>query len=323
MLHYNWLDEAHKAGTVKVLQDAAALATLRDTEVQRQISVLKTPQFWSYVGSSARWRNSFEGEKDMDTGKNKEKEHIGQNERIGHCIFVNEFEHTCTKFCNMNAEGSLGRKRVEQLLVKRLNKNAKMPVRGTVGSAGYDLSSADNVVIPGKSRAVVKTGLAIAIPSGTYATIAPRSGLAVKRSIDVGAGVVDADYRGEVGVVLINNSDDEFRVQQGDRIAQLLLEKIATPAVEEVEALDDTVRGAGGFGSTGMQPSPVDQVNPGTSSTDQDQDAQTKSKMQSVRVKIVKRLEGSNKPHVLNQTTATRQRSFVSVKAIKKLAKAD
>ena len=98
------------------------------------------------------------------------------------------------------------------MLVKRLNKNAVLPVRGTSGSAGYDLSSADNVIIPRKTKAVVKTRLAIALPSGTYARIAPRSGLTVKQSIDVGVGVVDANYRVEVDVVLINNSDDEFRV---------------------------------------------------------------------------------------------------------------
>ena len=98
----------------------------------------------------------------------------------------------------------------------------------------------------------MKTGLSISFPAGLYARIAPRSGLALKKFIDVGVGVVDADYRGEVGVVLFNHGDQDFEVKMGDRIAQLILEKISTPEVEEVSRLDSTVRGSGGFGSTGM-----------------------------------------------------------------------
>lgn len=82
--------------------------------------------------------------------------------------------------------------------------------------------------------------------------VAPRSGLTWKHSIDVGAGVIDGDYRGPVGVILFNHSDIEFQVNVGDRIAQLILEKIMTPDVTEVDDLDDTVRGVGGFGSTGV-----------------------------------------------------------------------
>ena len=90
----------------------------------------------------------------------------------------------------------------------------------------------------------MKTGLSISFPPGLYARIAPRSGLALKRFIDVGAGVVDADYRGEVGVVLFNHGDQDFEVKMGDRIAQLILERIDTPPVEEVQGLDSTVRGS-------------------------------------------------------------------------------
>lgn len=82
--------------------------------------------------------------------------------------------------------------------------------------------------------------------------VAPRSGLAWKHSIDVGAGVVDADYRGPVGVILFNHSDVDFAVKPGDRVAQMVIERIATPDVAEVDDLDDTVRGEGGFGSTGV-----------------------------------------------------------------------
>ena len=98
----------------------------------------------------------------------------------------------------------------------------------------------------------------MAILVDPYAHIAQPSRLPVKRYIDVEMGVVDADYCGELGVILIDNSDDELRVQQGDQIAQLILEKISTLAVEEVSALDDTGRGAIGFGSIGMQSGPID-----------------------------------------------------------------
>ena len=138
------------------------------------------------------------------------------------------------------------------LQVQRLNTNAQLPVRATSGSAGYDLTSCEDKTIPARGRGLVATGLKIAIPLNTYARIAPRSGLAVKNGIDVGAGVVDSDYRGSVGVVLFNHSDEPFDIKKGDRIAQLILEYIVTPSVVELEVLDDTTRGQGGFGSTGV-----------------------------------------------------------------------
>ncbi|CAB9498032.1 5'-triphosphate nucleotidohydrolase [Seminavis robusta] len=139
-----------------------------------------------------------------------------------------------------------------RLLVKRLTDNAILPVRKSPLAAGYDLSSSENKTIPSGGTVLVKTGLSIACPAGTYGRVAPRSGLAYKYSIDVGAGVVDADYRGEVGVILFNFGKKDFEVKEGDRIAQLVLEKIALADVEEVQDLDETVRGAGGFGSTGV-----------------------------------------------------------------------
>lgn len=137
------------------------------------------------------------------------------------------------------------------LLVKRLSQNATLPTRATAASAGYDLYSAVEMVVPAKGKAVVPTDLAIAVPEGCYGRVAPRSGLAVKHFLDCGAGVIDADYRGNVGVVLFNFSDTDFVVKPKERIAQLVLERIMTPAVKEVEDLDDTARGSGGFGSTG------------------------------------------------------------------------
>jgi deoxyuridine 5'-triphosphate nucleotidohydrolase len=138
------------------------------------------------------------------------------------------------------------------LQVKKLRPEAILPTRGSEWSAGYDLSSAEHLTIAAGARAVVKTALAIACPSGTYGRVAPRSGLTVKHGIHVGAGVIDADYRGEVGVVLFNLGDADFVIAPGDRIAQLVLEQIVLAPVTEVEELDATVRGAGGFGSTGV-----------------------------------------------------------------------
>ena len=112
--------------------------------------------------------------------------------------------------------------------------------------------SAHDCVVPARGKELVKTDLSIAIPLGTYARVAPRSGLAWKKFIDVGAGVVDYDYRGNVGVILFNHGDEDFEVKKGDRVAQLILEQILTPEVVECDDLDDTARGAGGFGSTGV-----------------------------------------------------------------------
>ncbi|CDH53381.1 dutpase putaive [Lichtheimia corymbifera JMRC:FSU:9682] len=140
-----------------------------------------------------------------------------------------------------------------RLAVKRLSENAKLPTRGSAIAAGYDLYSAANTVIPAQGKVIVPTDLSIAVPEGCYGRIAPRSGLASKHFLDTGAGVIDADYRGPVGVLMFNFATTDYEVKQGDRIAQLILERIYTPEVVEVNELDDTERGAGGFGSTGRQ----------------------------------------------------------------------
>ncbi|XP_008068153.2 deoxyuridine 5'-triphosphate nucleotidohydrolase, mitochondrial isoform X1 [Carlito syrichta] len=138
-----------------------------------------------------------------------------------------------------------------QLRFARLSEHASAPTRGSARAAGYDLYSAYDYTIPPMEKALVKTDIQIALPSGCYGRVAPRSGLAAKHFIDVGAGVIDEDYRGNVGVVLFNFGKEEFEVKKGDRIAQLICERIFYPEIEEVQVLDDTERGAGGFGSTG------------------------------------------------------------------------
>ena len=136
--------------------------------------------------------------------------------------------------------------------VKTLSATAALPVRGSPHAAGYDLSASAAAVIPRRGRALVKTDLSVALPEGTYGRIAPRSGLAWKHFLDTGAGVIDQDYRGEVKVLLFNHDDQDFEVRVCDRVAQLILEKIATPEVTLVDDLDATDREQGGFGSTGV-----------------------------------------------------------------------
>lgn len=146
------------------------------------------------------------------------------------------------------------------LRVRRLHPKATLPSRGSMQAAGYDLSAclpgeggdAASITLAPGQRCAVPTALTIAIPIDTYARVAPRSGLAFKAGIDVMAGVVDADYRGEVKVILVNLGDTPFTINHGDRIAQLILERIVTPGVEEVQDLDATERGSDGFGSTGV-----------------------------------------------------------------------
>ena len=137
------------------------------------------------------------------------------------------------------------------LRVKKLTQDATLPTRGSGGAVGYDLYSTEEVVVPPTHRALVGTGIAIVLPVGVYGRVAPRSGLAVKYGIQVGAGVIDPDYTGEIKVVLFNHGDKDFEVKKGDRVAQLILERCETPEVEEVGAVEETERGAGGFGSTG------------------------------------------------------------------------
>jgi len=136
--------------------------------------------------------------------------------------------------------------------VKLLSFDAKVPTRATEFSAGLDLSSIEDTVVPANKWIAIPTGISIQIPKDCYARIAPRSGLAFKHGIQVGAGVVDSDYLGEIKVILFNHGSSDFEVKKGDRIAQLIFEKIYTDYFIEVEELDDTVRGEGGFGSTGV-----------------------------------------------------------------------
>ena len=136
--------------------------------------------------------------------------------------------------------------------VQRLTQNAIIPTLGSSLAAGYDLYSNEAVTIGAGSHGLVGLGISVRLPDGTYGRVAPRSGLAVKRGIAVGAGVIDPDYTGEVKVVLFNHGKHDFEINEGDRIAQLILERCETLPIRELESLEETDRGSGGFGSTGV-----------------------------------------------------------------------
>lgn len=177
------------------------------------------------------------------------------------------------------------------LQIKLLSPSARAPTRGSAFSAGYDLYASQDAVVPRRGKVLIETDISIAVPAETCTflpfestigqkersmlmrdtdgRVAPRSGLAAKHSIDVGAGVIDADYRGPLKVLLFNLGEEDFAVKAGDRVAQLIIERVSlisgrlvlgrqltqvqiyTPEVVVVEQLPDSVRGAGGFGSTG------------------------------------------------------------------------
>jgi dUTP pyrophosphatase len=136
----------------------------------------------------------------------------------------------------------------------RLREDARAPVQAHPGDAGYDLFAAEGTRIEPGRRASVGTGVAVAIPDGRAGLVLPRSGLAARHGITLAnaPGLIDSGYRGELRVLLLNTDPDEaFEVAVGDRIAQLVLVSFEAPALEEVAELDETARGAGGFGSSG------------------------------------------------------------------------
>ena len=144
-----------------------------------------------------------------------------------------------------------------KILIKRLSKEVSLPKYETKGSSGMDLAANIETNInldPGKS-AIIPTGLMVAIPEGFEIQIRPRSGLAAKKNISVlnTPGTIDADYRGEIKVILINLSNNKFVIEKGLRIAQMVVCPVIKAHLEEVDELNDTFRGEGGFGSTGTK----------------------------------------------------------------------
>jgi dUTP pyrophosphatase len=142
-----------------------------------------------------------------------------------------------------------------KLRILRLSngKDLPLPSYATTGSAGLDLRAAEALTLKPGARALVPTGIAIALPAGFEAQVRPRSGLAVKHGVTVlnSPGTIDADYRGEIKVPLINHGSEDFVIARGDRIAQMVVAPVTMAELAEVDALDETARGGGGFGSSG------------------------------------------------------------------------
>lgn len=134
-----------------------------------------------------------------------------------------------------------------------MTENAFPPHKSSQLAAGFDLRSAYNTIVPRRNRSLVHTDLSFVFPENCYGRLAPRSGLALHHFIDVGAGVIDRDYTGGVSAILYNHSDVDFVINRGDRICQLICEKICYPLLCETDRLDDTERGSSGFGSSGLK----------------------------------------------------------------------
>ena len=142
------------------------------------------------------------------------------------------------------------------IAVKRLDNAGDLPLPSyeTEGSAGMDVRAAESLVVAPGKRELVATGLAFAIPQGYEIQVRPRSGLALKKGIGVpnSPGTIDSDYRGELKIILINHGEDDFIIERGDRIAQIVVAPVQRGIMVEVGDLDETDRGSGGFGSTGI-----------------------------------------------------------------------
>ena len=302
LLQGDWLEDHVKAGIVTVLAGEQALQIMNETEVKRKISILKCPKFWRAAeGAANSWTNSFRGRVEWGFLYNTECTLCkNKNECNDFC----KHKTPCKLYVIKNDEGD------EVVKIKRLNVNAKLPVRGTEGAAGYDLSAAQAAVVPAHGKCLVKTGLAMAIPPRCYGRVAPRSGLALKKFIDVGAGAIDADYRGEIGVVLFNFGKEDFVVNMGDRIAQLIFEKIKTPTIKESDEIGETDRGAKGYGSTGDGITKLDQQAA--------QDPNSVNKNSRSEMMLTTMDKGATE-----RTPCSQSRQIISARQIQKLAKGD
>ena len=139
-----------------------------------------------------------------------------------------------------------------QLKIKKIHSDAVIPKYAHEGDAGFDLVSVENCLISPGNKIIVSTGLKMEIPKGFFGSIRDRSGLAAKKAIHVLAGVIDSHYRGEIKIVLINLGNENFEINKGDRIAQMIIQPCENCNIEEVQNIDETERGESGFGSTGI-----------------------------------------------------------------------
>ena len=139
-----------------------------------------------------------------------------------------------------------------EIKIKRLDQDLELPSFAYEGDAAFDMRSREDIIIAPGEMKLIKTGLAMAIPKGFRGIIKDRSGLAAKHGLETSAGVIDAGYRGEIGIVMRNHGRAEFAVEKGMRIAQMKIEEVPAMSIVEVDDLDDSHRGEGGFGSSGL-----------------------------------------------------------------------
>jgi dUTP pyrophosphatase len=140
-----------------------------------------------------------------------------------------------------------------KIQIKKINSEAKNPIYANKGDAGMDLYSVEDLIVEPGKRIACGTGIIMAIPTGYVGLIWDKSGVAFNGGIKTMGGVIDSSYRGEIKIILTNLSCREYIIKKGDKIAQMLIQKVEKPSIEEVEFLDDTERGEGGFGSTGIR----------------------------------------------------------------------
>ena len=152
-------------------------------------------------------------------------------------------ENLITRFSKIHAKEQRPR-------VKRINPAARIPAKGSQGAAGHDLYAPEAKNVPARGQAIIGTGIAIGLPLGTYGRITPRSGLAAKHALTINAGVINADYTGEIKIILVDLSNQDYEVQKGDRIAQLIVERIMDEEMVVVKELDTTERGTKRFRSS-------------------------------------------------------------------------
>ena len=202
----------------------------------------KNVQITEGVLVSDSWRRRFRA------GQVKETKPIG-NRQENKTFMLGDIEPARPTVPYETSIVSLAKR--QPLRFSKLSMNATTPTRGTDWSAGLDLYSAAGYCVRPGTNAMVALDLQFQIPPGCYGRIAPRSGLAVRKSIHVGAGVIDSDFRGNVQVVLYNLGKEDFKIDIGDRVAQLILERIYIPVLQEVLPVNNTKRGTSGFGSTG------------------------------------------------------------------------
>jgi len=140
-----------------------------------------------------------------------------------------------------------------KLKIKKLNESAVIPSYAHKGDAGMDLFSTEEYNLKPKERKLISTGLSVEVPEGYELQVRPRSGLALKKGISIvnAPGTIDAGYRGEIGVIMINHGEEDFEINKGDKIAQAILNKVEFAEIQEVDELNESERGEGGFGSTG------------------------------------------------------------------------